>query len=384
MTGFDNVFAPIGSDEFLRTYWLKRPVHIPGKRAQFEGLLTWDDLNAILEEHRLAPPRLKLYNDGKQINPSQYLTPSAYGVPRIDAGGLAVAIAGGATVVLDDVQEAAPKVRNLIESFQLALRTDAYANLYAGWHGQKALDLHWDPQEAIVLQLSGRKHWKVYAPTRENPIKNDVVLAEPPTETAIWDGILEDGDALYIPRGWWHVAVPLNEPSLHLTVSATPPTGLDFLGWAVARLRGNAEARGSLSSADEEAPARVHQLLGELLAVGSLEEFLVEWDSNIRPNPHIDLIKMAYRQSDLITGESFVRLASAHRLLMVRSGGDFEFTAAGRIWNVPSRLHSALARLSDAEAISVQFLAKNIADEAWDDLVKALTVLARAGIVLVN
>ncbi len=69
---------------------------------------------------------------------------------------------------------------------------------------------------------------------------------------------------------------------------------------------------------------------------------------------------------------------------MVRCGGDFEFTAAGRIWKVPHKLQPAFAQISDAEATSVQSLGKNIADEAWDDLVKSLTVLARAGIILVD
>ena len=37
-------------------------------------------------------------------------------------------------------------------------------------------------------------------------------------DAPLWEGMLEDGDLLYIPRGWWHVATPLDEPTLHLTV----------------------------------------------------------------------------------------------------------------------------------------------------------------------
>ena len=49
MTEFDQVVAPLGAGVFLRDYWLKAPVHIPGKAGRFTNLLTWSELNAILE-----------------------------------------------------------------------------------------------------------------------------------------------------------------------------------------------------------------------------------------------------------------------------------------------------------------------------------------------
>jgi len=222
MTEFESVVSPLGAGVFLKDYWLKTLVHIPGQPGRFTDLLGWDELNAILEQHRLTPPRLKLYRDGQPIDPAHYLTPAMFGVPRLDAGGLATALAQGASLILDDVQELAPRVRALMTGFQEALHTDAFANLYAGWHRQKAFHVHWDAQEAMVLQLCGRKHWKVYGPTRLHPLKNDIEAPPPPSAPPAWEGILADGDALYIPRGWWHEAFPLDEPSLHLTVSLTP------------------------------------------------------------------------------------------------------------------------------------------------------------------
>src|SRR5581483_1260106 len=118
MTGFDQVVAPIGRETFLHEYWLKTFTHIPGEPGRFADLLSWDELSAILEAHRLTPPRLKLYREGQAIDPAQYLTPARFGVPRLDAGGLAVAIAQGASLVLDDAQELAPRVQALAASFQ--------------------------------------------------------------------------------------------------------------------------------------------------------------------------------------------------------------------------------------------------------------------------
>ncbi len=388
MTGFDQVVAPMGADAFLKNYWLKSFVHIPGRPGRFTDLLTWSELNAILEQHRLTPPRLKLYKDGQPLDPAQYLTPAMFGVPRLDAGGLATCLAQGASLILDDAQEMAPQVRELMQSFQDVLHTDSFANLYAGWHSQKAFHIHWDPQEAFVIQLCGRKRWRVYQPTRQHPLKNDIEAPPQPTAGPAWEGVLVDGDTLYIPRGWWHEAFPLNEPSLHLTISLTPPTTLDYLGWVVSQLRRHAELRASLPDdplLQSEIARTIPQLMADALHRAPLKDFLREWDANMRPNPHIRLPATPYEQFSLIQEDSRIRLASLHRLPFVPHGEHFEFRAAGRLWNVPASLQPALAMLHNARDFTLTELTAALAiPSAKDDLVKSLTVLARAGVVLVE
>jgi hypothetical protein len=388
VTGFDQVVAPLGADAFLQNYWLKSLAHIPGQPGRFSELLSWDALNAILEQHRLTPPRLKLYKDGQPLDPAHYLTPAMFGVPRLDAGGLVTSLAQGASLILDDVQEVAPRVRELIQSFQDVLHTDAFANLYAGWHSQKAFSLHWDPQEAFMIQLCGRKRWRVYKPTRVHPLKNDIEPPSQPGGDPAWEGVLADGDTLYIPRGWWHEAFPLNEPSLHLTISLTPPTAMDYLGWAISQLRRHAELRASLpdaAGARGEIAKRISQLVADALGHVSLEDFLREWDANIRPNPHIRLPGAPYQQLAPIQDDSRIRLASLHRLPLAPQGAHFEFRAAGRLWTVPASLQPALAKLHNAHNPTVAELSAALADPAAkEDLIKSLSVLARAGVVLVE
>jgi lysine-specific demethylase/histidyl-hydroxylase NO66 len=73
--------------------------------------------------------------------------------------------------------------------------------------GTQGFAPHYDDIEAFVLQLEGRKHWKVYKPLNKeevlprfsspNYLQSD--LSEP-----IIDIILEAGDLLYFPRGYIH------------------------------------------------------------------------------------------------------------------------------------------------------------------------------------
>jgi ribosomal protein L16 Arg81 hydroxylase len=384
---FDAVIAPLTRAEFLRDHWDKAFLRIPGVAGRFSGLLNWDELNAILEQHRLTPPRIKLFQNGQPIEPQRFLTPAMFGVPRLDAGGLAACLAQGATLILDDAQEVAPRVGLLMHAFQDALATDAFANLYASWHSQNGFDLHWDPQSSVILQLAGRKRWQVYRPTLLHPLEGE---APPrPTGEPVWDGMMEDGDTLYIPRGWWHVAWPMNEPSLHLTVSLTPPNGLDFLGWAIAKLRAQEQVRANLPAL-AGAPALAAQvqtlrhLVDEMLSEQSAAEFLRAWQANIRPAPHIRLQNAPYQQFAALTDGSRIRLAALHRIFLDAKDGNFEFKAAGRLWTVPPELATAVQLLSNSRELTFAELARACGPAAADKLHKSIGVLARAGVVLVE
>jgi ribosomal protein L16 Arg81 hydroxylase len=385
---FDAAIAPMTRAEFFRDYWDRSYVRIPGTPGRFTGLLSWDEINGILEQHRLMPPRIKLFQGGQAIEPQRFLTPAKFGVPRLDAGGLAACLAQGATLILDDVQELAPRVQTLMHAFQDALHADTYANLYASWHGQRGFDLHWDSVTTIVLQLAGRKRWQIFKPTLIDPLEGD--NPPRPTGAPVWDGILEDGDVLYMPRGWWHVAFPLNEPSLHLTVSPTPPNGLDFIGWAVRRLRAREEARANLmafgSAAALAAQVKIlRRLVDEALSEQSADEFVRAWESNIRPSPHVRLQSAPYQQFAALTDGTRIRLAALNRILFTANGGDFEFQAAGRLWTVPPELVPALAMLSNTRDLTLADLAEKVSGQAAiEKLEKSIGVLARAGVVLVE
>jgi ribosomal protein L16 Arg81 hydroxylase len=279
-------------------------------------------------------------------------------------------------------------VRGLAEACQQALRAHAVVNLYAGWRTEKGLDLHWDPQENMMLQISGRKHWKVYAPTRPHPLRVDVAAAPKPTQAPVWEGILQDGDMIYVPRGWWHVAVPVDEPSLHLTVTLMPAAGDDLLEWFVSRLKRHDEMRMNVprllgEAARAQHAARVRELLLQAWDDGALEQFLAEWDSNlpVRPGIRLPLAPAASRQP--IAMETRIRLAANRELVLVSSPqGAVFFHANGVRWECAAELAPALALLRDGESRSFAQLGETLPGPAERArLAGFLTALAMGGAV---
>ena len=390
MLDFDQIIAPLNLDKLIRDHWGKSFVRMQGPPERFKDLFSWDELNTVLETHRLMPPRFKLFKDGQAIDPMRYITPPHMGTPRLDSGGLAVCLAEGASLILNDVQEVHPRLRELMQVFQAALKTDTYANLYAAWHTQKAFDLHWDPQDSIILQLSGKKRWKVYKPTRLHPLEDDIEKPVPPTGEPVWEGVMKEGDAIYIPRGWWHVVHPLNEPSLHLTVSLTPPKGIDLLGWAVSKLRSEVPVRAGLPALLDDAAKAAHmknlrQLVESVLTDDAMDDFLGQWDANIGHSPHIRLPASPYQQFSEIADDSMVRLATLNRLPLTPFGEAFEFKAVGKLRAVLATLTPELEMLHNAKSLHVADLSAILPnDAARDDLKKSLAVLARSGVVLIE
>jgi hypothetical protein len=194
----------------------------------------------------------------------------------------------GATLVLDAVDELSAPTEALAAALEHTFRENVQINCYAGWQSSPGFDLHFDRHDVFILQVAGRKRWSVYGQTRPHPVADDIEEAARPAGDPVWEGTLEDGDLLYMPRGWWHVAVPLNEPTLHLTVGIHKRTGLDFLKWLTERMRTSEVFRDDLPRLEPEAERAAHaeRLRAELAAAwdGSLvERYLAEYDAQAMP-----------------------------------------------------------------------------------------------------
>lgn len=215
--------------------------HQRGAPQRWTGIMSWKRLLTILGEHRLSSPQLRLVKSGHLLPPSTYLRVDrarrGESYTSADAERLISLLRDGAMLHLAGVDRLHRPLSDLARSVEEATGSRCFVNLHAGLHASRGFDVHYDGHEVCVLQIEGRKEWRIYGTTIEAP------LAVPPNEKRnapseiLWTGMIERGDLLYVPRGCWHAAAAVAGPSLHLSVGWENPTAGEFLDWSLARAR---------------------------------------------------------------------------------------------------------------------------------------------------
>jgi Cupin superfamily protein len=339
MNGLAALVGPDAVDAYLRESYGRRLFRQAGPSDRFQALLSWSDLNRILEDHRLSPPRLRLARDGASLPEDLYTRPQtsrrglAYAV--LEPAGLREQLRAGATLILDNVDQLHPPVRALAAALERDVGERVQVNLYASWVERRGFGLHWDDHDVLILQVAGRKRWRVYGETRPAPLHRDVAPPEEPSGEPDWDGVVEAGGLLSIPRGHWHDAVAGGEPSLHLTVGILRSTGIDLVEWLTDRLRGVELYRRDLprpAGVEErrERSRRLREALLERWSDDLVDEFFAARDAHARPWPRLSL---PWGIVDRRLAADRVLQASLPRPLPLLPHADgVELRALGRSW----------------------------------------------------
>jgi len=295
-------------------------------------------------------------------------------------------------LVVNRVDDYFAEVQSVAEAFEEAVGTSTSVNMYAGWRTDNGFDLHWDPQDVTILQVSGRKRWVVYEPTRNHPYRDEPVKPEKPEGQPVWDGILEDGEALHIPRGWWHVAYPLNEPSLHLTVTSVPADGRDLLNWVVRKLTSAETVRKNVPYFDSmdsrgEYISSIRRMVDECLAREDvIEQFWDQWTGSIPVRSNVCLPQAPIEYSAPVSLDSRVRLANARGVVIEdSSGAEAHFSIGGVRGSCPRDILPALRRLRGADSFTVRELAVGLHGPMGETrLLIVLTALSMKGAIWIE
>ena len=381
---FDDLVRPLTAREFLDTRCGERPVLFRGRSARFASLCTWDDLNALLSSP-VCRTRMQLWRDGKQISDKLCTTPpfgpgwrnEPANTDQLDDGRLNVLLRDGASVVLRGIQAFHPRSRPVADALESALGSYANINLYASWMPTRGFAAHWDDHDVFILQVAGRKRWQLYGETRRFPLIRDAEPNPRPGE-AVWSEVIDAGDVLYIPRGWWHDArVAGNDGaagvgSLHFTCSVRPLTGLDFLSWLSGRLARHEAFRRDLPHPADGAGEDHYAALGRLV-LGELrgdvgrrfrDHLRSTWSEPPRTNlgPHIE----PWRSPDW--SRYRIRLRGGARASLRRdAGGDAVLEANGYRRTFDGRCMGLLEHLVRDGAVSVGALRASAAAAAADE-----------------
>jgi len=380
---FDALIAPVDRETFANRYFNKAMLHLPGEQGRFADLLDWPDIDRLLEHNRLEPPRLRLSRAGKLIDPSLY-TRERRGARDLDAGATTMLLRQGATLVISFAEELLPSLRALADETEQLFGARVNINLYAGWGTQNGFNPHYDHHDVLVVQVRGRKRWRVADGDFAKPTTRDRHIPCPPAEKFGFDTILESGDVLYLPRGWWHEATPLGEESLHITVAIACPIARDVLDWLAVRLERRTIGRSDIPPPGhpEARKAYFEDLLRaiETEFEGDISEDFARSREAERPAaPRFDLARIS-ENLPAIDRDTVISLASERRVDERRNGDRGEFVVlGGREWPCHPPFLPALRLLRSYRGTRFGELVATLADPSQEKPLRGFIQMLAAG-----
>jgi ribosomal protein L16 Arg81 hydroxylase len=297
-------------------------------------------------------------------------------VPKLLNAPLSERLRAGATLVLDSVQEMFEPVGDLAAGLEHDLREKIQVNLYAGWGTTHGFDVHWDDHDAFIIQIAGRKRWRMHGVSRPYPLMRDTELPRRPEGEPIDDFMLEDGDVLYLPRGHWHDVSAVGEQSLHLTIGFNRATGVDLVAWLADQVRVDQLFREDLPrfGTAEDRVARAKALRERLVARLTddvVERFLTDRDAQAPAHSRLGLPFTA-TPGLLPEGDEAEVLLVVPRAVLERGDRTVALAAAGKRLVFAAAAGPVLEALLPAQPLSIKTLVELAAPTLDRGTVRAL------------
>ncbi|MBL8603317.1 MAG: hypothetical protein JNK72_15440 [Myxococcales bacterium] len=228
------LLAPLSADEFVADYWEKKTVHVRARPGHSAPPISLAELDAILTERPHQHPALSLVDAANPIEAESYSDAEGW----VDMREAIVRYGRGATIIVNRVDEHAPRVRALCGDLESELGMGVQANLYLTPRNAQGFAAHFDSHDVIIVQCQGAKDWRFYDSPRGLPMRGERFNKQETPPGAITETLrLEEGDVLYVPRGLIHDAVAVDgASSVHVTL------GLHAVRWSEVLLEAIAQA----------------------------------------------------------------------------------------------------------------------------------------------
>lgn len=347
---------PYAQEEFLEEYADRRPLVVErGEAGRFDGMLSDADVERLVCETAIRVPAFRLVRDGAQLPLSGYTKDIPWRPGSFTATALVDRVAeehaAGATIVLQALHLHHHPAAVYCRGLEVALGWPVQANAYCTPAASQGFAVHHDTHDVFVLQVSGHKRWRIYAPVVELPGKDQRWSADRAEAVGepLHDLTLRAGDTLYIPRGWPHEAAAADAPSLHITVGLHAPTRLDAMRSALSDCADDVEFRRALAADGELPPELIERLAARLGAQEVARRARRRFVDSRRPILDGQLTQL--RALDALTIDTpLVRRPTVIADLEPRPGGGVALRFEGKEVRFPAQAADAVAAVHAAEA----------------------------------
>ncbi|XP_031849269.2 bifunctional lysine-specific demethylase and histidyl-hydroxylase NO66 [Nomia melanderi] len=215
---YEWLIHPMKVEDFFAKNWEQTPVHIKRNCSNYYKLLMSTPLldKILRESHILFNKNLDItsYENGvrETHNPIGRAIPSVVWDYYMN----------GCSVRMLNPQTYIPKLHSLNATLQEFFGCFVGANSYLTPPNSQGFAPHYDDIEAFILQVEGKKRWRLYKPRNENEYLarySSQNFTQSEIGEPILDTVVNAGDLLYFPRGTIHQGETMDSHSLHITLS---------------------------------------------------------------------------------------------------------------------------------------------------------------------
>lgn len=237
----NTILGPLTLADFLATAWEKDACHVPRDDPdRFKGLVSLDDIERGLMTGNFNHVTFRLSREGTVPNDKYKSTrrysPATFVPDEFDVERIMDEFACGASFVMTFSETKFAAISALTSALAPVFNSRVEGHVIVTPQSKdRALERHADTVDVFALQISGRKRWRVYSPQLQLPLYNqrNIGLAKVSDEHLLMDVVLNPGDTLYVPRGFYHSAEQVDGVSIHVTVGVRPYTVHDAVTQAV-------------------------------------------------------------------------------------------------------------------------------------------------------
>jgi hypothetical protein len=285
-----DLVSPLTEPEFLGLLRRRELAYRPGANGdRYAPLLGWPALRRMIEAGNYPNERTDDIKVTKRKSPSAWsesvMVPAERWMTKgkVDAAMLEKCLSSGFSIVALHLDEHVPALAAVCD--EIRSRTQEWSSVGAvvtSGSGGGAFQVHYDPEDLVILQVEGTKRWQIFGPPVSNPILCMPKQSPPPEADPIFEEVLEPGDLLFVPGGNWHHCESGLSMSVHLVIFFLPPTSWhaaneilrpflseELFRTPLTRLEGTS----ALEEVEAEVKSRLIEKMGEL----KLNEFIAGW-----------------------------------------------------------------------------------------------------------
>ena len=199
-------------EQFLKVFYEKEPYASPDQALEFCKILSWSTLQEIFRIQS---------EDSWPVRQGHISKEFANSKGKLIPDLARCAFANGHSIVVRHAEKGNMQLKMIAEEFQNFFQRSVDLQVYLTPAGQEGFGWHYDVEEVFIIQTQGRKEFRLLKNTvTPRPLslftaENSQFSFEQKAPEIRY--LLQAGDWLYIPAGYWHKAKALSD-SFHISV----------------------------------------------------------------------------------------------------------------------------------------------------------------------